>query len=268
MTFSERHGYTEIRTIAQIESMDENLRTALWNDTWSMLYAEQWQFATCGGREVVFRMWVQLGRLADTAPTSHARCSELIKELYLTAEWFVVCDLVELILRTTEGAVRDGMSELYQASFQDHMFGYRIVGGRVTPIADVEEAGEVNSARDAPPTFAAARHHIERALAMLSDREEPDYANSIKESISAVEAMGFALTGRDTFSGAMDVLANTHPELHKKLIQGWKGLYGFTSDEPGLRHAGATAPAVTQAMARYFLITCSAFVNLLVATEA
>ncbi|MDT7765699.1 MAG: hypothetical protein QOC63_5119 [Mycobacterium sp.] len=52
-------------------------------------------------------------------------------------------------------------------------------------------------------------------------------------------------------------------DLHPALITGWKNLYGFTSDSGGIRHAGFDgAIQPTQELAQYFLVTCSAFVNL------
>ncbi len=37
--------------------------------------------------------------------------------------------------------------------------------------------------------------HISKAITLLSDRDKPDYENSIKESISAVEALCEVITG-------------------------------------------------------------------------
>lgn len=38
--------------------------------------------------------------------------------------------------------------------------------------------------------FNSVTTHLKTALRLLADREKPDYRNSVKESISAVEAMG------------------------------------------------------------------------------
>ena len=40
-------------------------------------------------------------------------------------------------------------------------------------------------------------------------------------------------------------------------------LYGYTSDEGGIRHAMLDEPNLTSADARYFLLSCTSFVNYL-----
>jgi len=59
-------------------------------------------------------------------------------------------------------------------------------------------------------------------------------------------------------------------ELHPAFEQGLKHLYGFTSDAPGVRHAGDSCksnnyPPEDQDTARFILVTCSAFVNYIIA---
>ena len=49
-----------------------------------------------------------------------------------------------------------------------------------------------------------ATNHLEKALILISNRESPDYANSIKESISAVEAICSEILGKsDTLGSAL-----------------------------------------------------------------
>ena len=43
--------------------------------------------------------------------------------------------------------------------------------------------------------YVSVNTHIKKALSLYSDRKNPDYENSIKESISAVEAMCCIITG-------------------------------------------------------------------------
>lgn len=94
------------------------------------------------------------------------------------------------------------------------------------------------------------------------------YPNSIKESISAVESKTGQLTGKHTLGKALDEMKKSGPYVHPSLVEGWKKIYGWASDEDGLRHGGDSAPTPDQDLARYVLVTCSAFVNLLTAAEA
>ncbi|MBE8966981.1 hypothetical protein IQ277_12215 [Nostocales cyanobacterium LEGE 12452] len=88
--------------------------------------------------------------------------------------------------------------------------------------------------------------------------------NSIKESVSAVESLAKAITRKPkaTLADALKVLEvfhNLHPTLKKSFLT----LYGYTSDEGGIRHAMLTEPDLTIADAKFFLLSCTSFINYL-----
>lgn len=144
--------------------------------------------------------------------------------------------------------------------------GYRVINRRVAPISDavemdaIEEALEVN--------HDAVRLHLSQALDHLADRDNPDYVAVIRDSINAVESKVTGMTSKDTLGKALDELKRNGPYTHGSLIDGWKKIYGWASDEDGLRHGGEKAPVPVQNLARYMLVTSSAFINLLTALEA
>jgi hypothetical protein len=49
--------------------------------------------------------------------------------------------------------------------------------------------------------------------------------------------------------------------LHSALRNAFSSLYGYTSDEDGIRHAILESSTVGFDEAKFFLVTCSAFVN-------
>lgn len=102
--------------------------------------------------------------------------------------------------------------------------------------------------------FPAVSTHLKRSLALMSDKENPDYRNSIKESISAVESLAKAITGKPkaTLADALKVLEVSH-NLHPALKNLFLILYGYTNDEGGIRHAMLTEPDLTIADAKFFL---------------
>jgi hypothetical protein len=115
----------------------------------------------------------------------------------------------------------------------------------------------------------AVRAHFEEALKKLSDRQNPDYRNSIKESISAVESACKKLTGDQggDLNRALQRLENRKP-FHSAFKQSLEKLYAWTNDESGVRHGIKEAPTVTKADAQFMLVACSAFVNYLFARDA
>lgn len=52
--------------------------------------------------------------------------------------------------------------------------------------------------------------------------------------------------------------------IHPALEGAWSKMYGWTSDAEGIRHAAVEAAEADQAIAKYMLITCSAFVTYLI----
>ena len=88
------------------------------------------------------------------------------------------------------------------------------------------------------PSFAGVDAHLQQALDLYAKRKNPDYRNSIKESISAVESMAKIVSKkpRATLSDALKAIEK-NGLLHKSLKDGFLKLYGYTSDADGIRHA-------------------------------
>jgi hypothetical protein len=147
---------------------------------------------------------------------------------------------------------------------------YSFVECVLTPITDPIELQAVRDALAVGDRFAGAREHIRTAVEMLGQRPEPDFRNTIKEAISAVESTLKVLTGLDkaTLAKALPEFADKHP-IHGALFKGLDSLYGYTSDEGGIRHALTGADAkVGFAEAKFMVVACSAFVNFLIARAA
>jgi len=136
------------------------------------------------------------------------------------------------------------------------------VGTTLAPITSEEEIASVEQAMSHGGKFSPAVAHVETALARLADRSSPDYRNSIKESISAVEAVCQIITGdsKATLGQALKKIG-IHPSLEK----GFSAIYGYTSDADGIRNALLEASTVDADDAKFFLVSCSAFVNYLIA---
>lgn len=143
--------------------------------------------------------------------------------------------------------------------FEEENIGFRIANGAVTDITNPIELEAVNTALASP--FAQAAHHIERALHLLYDKP-PDFRNSIKEAISAVENVAKLLTGNSstTLGAALKVL-DRNSTFHPAFTEALNKLYGYTSNAEGIRHALMEDTALTHEDAKLFLIQCSAFVN-------
>lgn len=139
---------------------------------------------------------------------------------------------------------------------------YRFVDNFVTKITSEEEIDTIEEALNSP--LDAVKEHINRSLELLSDRENPDYRNSIKESISAVESICKILSKKRkaTLTDALNKLDKKIP-IHPAFKSGLDKLYGYTSDEQGVRHSLTDKSNIDFEDAKFILVASSAFVNFL-----
>ena len=68
---------------------------------------------------------------------------------------------------------------------------------------------------------------------------------------------------KPTLGKALKMLEEKGVPLHRSLNAGFEKLYGFTSDADGIRHAGLNTSNVDADLAKFMLVSCSAFVNYL-----
>ena len=165
--------------------------------------------------------------------------------------------------------VKDFSNQMYHALntlFTQEYVGYRFIAGEIVPITDKSEVEEIEQACHTP--FDGTRAQLQKALGFLSDREHPDYKNSIKESISAVESICKIIVNDDsaTLGSSLKHLKDHGLEIHSSLKEGINKLYGYACDQGGIRHSeGETESTVTFEEAKFMMVTCSAIVNYLVA---
>lgn len=149
--------------------------------------------------------------------------------------------------------------------FEKEYVGYRMVDGIMVPISDDIEINEIKETLDSD--YEGCHSHITKALGFLSDRENPDYKNCIKESISAVENICQILVGdtNATLGKALKKLESNGIYIHKSMEEAFSKLYGYASDEGGIRHAeGMFESDVSFEDAKFMLVACSAFINYLI----
>lgn len=189
-----------------------------------------------------------------------------VKDWFEVAEWYQVYDFIEIYLNLLSNDERKDATENINAVLKSENAGYRVVGFTVIPITNDNELSCISEAQCTP--YDSVNSHISKAAELFSKRPLPDYENSIKESISAVEAMCCIITGE---SGTNATLGNTIKKLtdkgvhiHKAMVSAYSSLYGYTSDEDGIRHGGIDFTNAPAEDAKYMLVSCSAFVNYLI----
>lgn len=186
--------------------------------------------------------------------------------IYGREEWYVIYDFIERYLKICDDTTFDKMQAEFNAILEDEVSAYRILDGLVVPITNKSEMGSISDAMNTP--FEACNIHIAKALELFANREKPDYENSIKESISAVESICSEITGIEgaqaTLGKTIKKLKDAGMHIHQAMENAFTSLYGYTSDEGGIRHGSIDFVEAPSEDSKFMLITCSAFVNYLV----
>lgn len=266
MLFSQRKGYRPINEVIQVESMSDDLRNSLWNVldawVWSRIEPRDRYGKSAYINRFARSLWSNFFKKpTDEVPYDSNDTLQEIRRYFFNAKWHEVYDFVEFSVSYYSDF--KGIPSAINKILEREMAGYRLVSGKITDITSKEEVEMLeNSIND--ENYAAASAHIRRSLELLSDRKNPDYRNSIKESISAVESIAKSITGNHAATLG-DALAEIEKrgKIHPALKKGFSSLYGYTSDEGGIRHAMLDEPNLTAADAKYFLMSCTSFVNYL-----
>ena len=274
MRFSERYGYKKIREIVQIDSIDEPLRNALW----SLLKIHIWdkvRFTSgmYGGyyltkesnselKDLCDRLWFNyFKKPLDQLDSKWTKVLEQLRGYFFECEWYEVYDFIEFVANNYKRYnFRDAFMQSCNAVLEKEVSAYRFVDGLLSRITEQEQLEEIELALE--KARGPVQTHLRRALELLSNREAPDYRNSIKESISAVESLVAKSIGAD--KGTLGQLIKKLEDdigLHPALRTAFSNLYGYTSDEGGIRHAILESKEIRFEDAKFFLVVCSAFVN-------
>ena len=267
--FSERLGYKPVKVI-QFESVNETLRNRIWNLFYLAdiqrggLSSKRVQKALTGQPPIEDLVIDKLGFTLSVAEVKFENKKlKLLQEHLLNCLWNEVYEFVEAHVASVDEEDRSQRMQEYNVLFETEKSAYRFVNGELALITNKEEIVTLENASETP--YGAVNKHIKKAISFYSDVSSPDYENSIKESISAVEAMCCIITGKNaTLNKAVENLKNHGVHIHPCLEKAFVSLYAYTCDEKGIRHAGIDFVNASAEDAKYMLVSCSAFVNYLI----
>lgn len=182
--------------------------------------------------------------------------------------WWLIYELIEIyVARILETSKKDEFLSQVNRILEEENSGYRMIAEIFVPITNEVELSAVEETLFS--SFDVVEKHMKKALSLYSDRLHPDYENCVKESISAVESMCCIITGESgktaTLGATLKKLEKHGIHIHEAMKSAFEKLYGYTSDENGIRHGGINFKGASSDDARYMLISCSAFINYLTA---
>lgn len=269
--FSEKFGYRPEKVI-QNEEISNELRIRIWNLFYQNeikrggISSKRLTQVVNGEQTIDEKIADRIGFLIDLVEEKSSVESQLKNNILERFAWYEVYDFVEIHLSFLEQDEFQERINQYNKLLEQEKSGYRIIAGEVVPITSDVELKCIEQAFNT--SYQSVNQHIQKALSLYSDRKTPDYENCVKESISAVEAICCIITGmtgaQATLGRALKDLEKSGVHIHPSMKNAFSSLYGYTSDENGIRHGGIDFTSVPSEDAKYMLISCSAFVNYLI----
>lgn len=270
--FSHRSGLKKTRTEVQLKSMDLSLRNRLWNVLDYFYWHDRLRSGAPieGDYRVLFtRIWHSYFKEpVDELKFQWYVDLTSIRRYFFACDWCEVYDFIEFVsMNFPIERTNDSFKKAINGVLKEEMSAYRFIGNQITQITSEEEIEEIEETL--ATSIIPVRTHIENSLKLLSDRKNPDYRNSIKEAISAVESICRLITKNEnaTLGKALNEV-ETKIGLHGALKKGFSNLYGYTSSAEVIRHALLDETELSFEDAKFMLVSCSAFINyLIVKTE-
>lgn len=272
--FSDRNNIDSIPKEMQIDDLDERSRKSIYN-LWSEIYVEcrnACNYERGNWDEVINPIYTKLYNqtLGPLKSIKENALIAIIENTILNDKYNKIFDLLEYTTKLFEIVItydtrilrRDSYYKRYNNLFEAEYIGYRFIDEIIVPITDPIEVQSIKQAFS--DSYNKVREHLSKANRFLSDRDNPDYENSIKESISALEALAQIITktnGAQATFGKMSEKLVEQGVITSGMKAAFSALYGIASNCRGVRHSGNNGDEVSFEEAKYNLVISTAFVN-------
>ncbi len=264
LSFSQRNGYSKVNDMMQIESLSVYLRTDIWNYLYNLWFKD-----LCNGKAPMLladTYTVFLHKRIDDLPYREEDQIKIFEVIIFQSPWYIPYNFLEFcydfLMKESFHVDPNSFSYEINLILERNNAGYRMIEGQITPITNENEIETIQKAAEDSP-YKEIGVHLMSALSFFSDRTTPDYRNSIKESISAVEVYCRKITGANTLGNALKELNTAGIIIPSTLKEALTKLYTFTNGKDGIRHALMDEAKVGKAEAYFMLIACSSFINYL-----
>lgn len=269
-SFSQRMGIEPDSKTIQLTEMDEDLENSLWNIIHEYVLEHNKSSMISDDGLLQFRTDLMSNFIKQPVHKIQTNVFDFARPYYdkfSTLSWNKIYDLMQFLIG--KSYVRYGYVDRLNFVLEREFSGYRVIKNLIVPVSNELETATIDDALKSAKKYTAldgVNVHLGNALALLSDRKDPDYRNSIKESVSAVETAAKLITGETTLGNALNKIEKTGLPINNQLKESFNKIYNFTNDKTaGIRH-GVSGEHVAPDFetAKYVLVTSSAFVNYLV----
>lgn len=273
LTFEQAEGVERLPTQLQLKEITKELRARIWR----VIVHSLNQYQESDGdilypKFFVGGPWLQIlydkhverdFALADEFVRSFDRQRDALKKVITEGDYVRVLGFLQFAMRHPKCPY--GLPSAINEVLEDVRAAYRVVDNdTIVPVGSQAEARTIEQAFvDLSATeFHGARIHLRNAGVQLT---EGHYSSSIRESIHAVESVARLLEPHADLSRALAKLERS-AKIHGAMKSGFLSLYGYTSDEEGIRHAllEQDAPSADETDALFMMGACASFVSYLI----
>ena len=281
LTFSQREGKAPLPEALQIGLLTRRFRNKVWhvlnksieNCTFTSNWGTGWNEAPEAQYWLEFIRSYRINVLGiphDKQPYDVSSVMEWLRSLIIIGEYHVVLSFLEHMLRC------QGIPDYLANSINECMeFAPCFIDQSGEPICIVpatskamKKAVKKSLENINQSELDAAKSHLSKAAQDLNNN---NYADSIRESISAVESAAQWIDPKSSkkLSYALNSLAKEGIIKHPALKAAINKLYGYASDEAGIRHARRNKDTAVVGLeeAIFIYTTCVAIVDFLVSKQ-
>ncbi|CTQ56719.1 hypothetical protein LP7551_05280 [Roseibium album] len=270
LTFEQAEGAASLPQQLQLKEVSSKLRAVLWRIVHDSLSRHR-KFAINARRPHLIDPWDRILRSAHTF-RDHRMIDEYeehadtqiskVKQIFSNGDYLEIFGWLQYVLRNNPP---HGFANAIDTALNYCHAAYRVFDHTtIVPFSSEEELHSIEKAfaELATKEFQGARAHLKKSLSLLS---EGNNADNIRESIHAVESIARTLDNSGKFSRALACISNK-TNIHRSMEAGFKSLYGYTSDENGIRHPllDDDEASVDETDALFMIGACASFVTYLI----
>ncbi len=250
LTFSQRYGYEPLPDPMRLEEISDDLRRDICNvfhreirnlHILSLYPKKDDCEFSIGSQENIKSALGKYEKILEIyTSSSYAEFQLKVENEFIHGKFNRVLDFIEIMIQ--ERAISKPFSFKIGELFEKHGAAYRLDSSRFPyrfiPCATREQGEEIQRAIETirESDMDGAATHLREAAEHINLRQ---YADAITDCIHAVESVAGMIVpeSKPTLGQALVSLERAGVLKHSALRQAFEKLYGYTSDEQGLRHA-------------------------------
>ncbi len=272
LNFSQRNGYEKLPPQMRLEELSGDLRREIYDRIWR--YLEQnsdtyyLDYVGQNFTRLVLKKFFKIPeeKISDVKEEAYGD----FRKIVMDGKFNKVLDLVEIIANADFNKNTAEANQLSPVALRD-LFDNHVAAYSLQAVNEKYQFHPRTSKQESDATlqsleaikkehgFEAALSHLDQAAEHIHEKH---YSDAIHDSISAVESVARTINREaNTLGKALKQLEGSGMVEHPAFLAAIKKLYGYTSDEAGIRHPlidGAEAN-VGLPEALFFYNACAAF---------